>query len=212
MDRKAEMHPRRTEVTAMMPRLADENASAFPLRVLCVSVVRFVQNKANRRMAQLRLIAGQEKGYMKRYELCVRENKPNFPGRACRVPVRASVGAGLRARPGQPRGVAPTTGPGAKQSQFPAALPHAGRPCRARQAHGPDTCARNTLALAPASATRIRHRMPTAPICAPTSESFLTPGGYPGILSDLLHTGNVRPCIRRFCEADLFVSSRIDRA
>ena len=84
-----------------------------------------VQNKPNFRMAQQRLTSGQEKGYVKRYELCVCENKANLPGRACSVPVRASVGAGLCARPGQPRRVAPTSsrpgGLGAKQSQFPAA-------------------------------------------------------------------------------------------
>ena len=83
------------------------------------------QNKANFREAQLRLTAGQEKGYVKQYELCICENKANLPGRACSVPVRASVGAGLCARPGQPRRVAPTSsrpgGLGAKQSQFPAA-------------------------------------------------------------------------------------------
>ena len=53
------------------------------------------------------------------------QNKANLPGRACSVPVRASVGAGLCARPGQPRRVAPTAsrpgGLGAKQSQFLAA-------------------------------------------------------------------------------------------
>jgi len=65
------------------------------------------QNKANFREAQLRLTAGQEKGYVKQYELCVCENKANLPSRACSVPVRASVGAGLWARPGQPRGRVP---------------------------------------------------------------------------------------------------------
>ena len=37
-----------------------------------------MQNKANFEMAQQRLTAGQEKGYVRRYELCVCENKANF--------------------------------------------------------------------------------------------------------------------------------------
>jgi len=73
-----------------------------------------VQNKANSQEGESRLTASQEKGYVKTYELCIRENKANLPGRACRVPVRASVGAGLCARPGQPRGVAPTSRPACK--------------------------------------------------------------------------------------------------
>jgi len=43
-------------------------------------------------MAQQRLTAGQEKGYVKGYELCVCENKANLSGRACSVPVRAWKG------------------------------------------------------------------------------------------------------------------------
>jgi len=73
-----------------------------------------VQNKANLQEGESRLTAGQEKGYVKRYGRCVCENKANLPRRACRVPARASVGAGLCARPGQPRGVAPTSRPGCK--------------------------------------------------------------------------------------------------
>ena len=95
-----------------------------------------VQNKANFREAQLRLTAGQEKGYVKQYELCVCENKANLPGRACSVPVRASCRGGPLCPPWATTGsgsqthtfafgvpVAPTPsrpgGPGAKQSQFP---------------------------------------------------------------------------------------------
>ena len=37
-----------------------------------------MQNKPNFRMAQQRLTAGQEKSYVKRYEVCVCENKANL--------------------------------------------------------------------------------------------------------------------------------------
>jgi len=96
VDGRAEIRHRGTEVTEMMPRSVDENPSALVLRAPCVSRVRFVQNKANFRMAQSKLTSGQKKGYVKTCELAVRENKANLPARACSVPVRASVGAGFK--------------------------------------------------------------------------------------------------------------------
>jgi len=75
-----------------------------------------MQNKANFRMAQQRLTAGQEKGYVKRYELCVCENKANLSARACSVPVRHRRGRPpcLPIPGGQPQGVAPTSRPACK--------------------------------------------------------------------------------------------------
>jgi len=95
-----------------------------------------VQNKANFRMAQQRLTSGQEKGYVKRYELCVCENKANLSGRAGSVPVRHRRGRPpcLPIPGGKPQGRVPKrdmsrlgsrlplqAGPRAKQSQFPGA-------------------------------------------------------------------------------------------
>ena len=105
-----------------------------------------MQNKANFRMAQQKLTAGREKGYVKKYELCVCGNKANLVGRACSVPVRASVET--------QRFASPRTGPGAKQSQFPPALAGAGWLRHARQPHGPKGCGRNTAAIPAASVGR----------------------------------------------------------
>jgi len=105
-----------------------------------------MQNKPNFRMAQLRLTAGQEEDYVKRYELCVCENKANLAGRACSVPVRASVETQHFA--------SPRTGPRAKQSQFPPALANAGWFRPERQPHGPNGCGRNPAAIPEASVGR----------------------------------------------------------
>ena len=69
-----------------------------------------MQNKPNFRMAQQRLTAGQEKGYVKRYELYVCENKANLSGRACSsVPARHRRGRPpcLPIPGGQPQGRVP---------------------------------------------------------------------------------------------------------
>ena len=68
-----------------------------------------MQNKPNFRMAQQRLTAGQEKGYVKGYELCVCENKANLSGRAGSVPVRHRRGRPpcLPIPGGQPQGRIP---------------------------------------------------------------------------------------------------------
>ena len=55
-----------------------------------------MQNKANSGMAPQRLTAGQEKGYVRRYERCVCENKANLPGRACTVPAHKGIGRDAR--------------------------------------------------------------------------------------------------------------------
>ena len=84
-----------------------------------------MRNKANFREGEGVLMTDETKSYDILPSEPAVKNKANLPGRACSVPVRASVGAGLCARPGQPRRVAPTAsrpgGLGAKQSQFPAA-------------------------------------------------------------------------------------------
>jgi len=94
---------------------------SFPYSVARVSTIPFagragrgaedviMQNKPNFRMAPQRLTAGQEKGYVKRYELCVCENKANLPGRACSVPVRHRRGRPpcLPIPGGQPQGRVP---------------------------------------------------------------------------------------------------------
>ena len=129
-----------------------------------------VQNKPNFRMAQQRLTSGQEKGYVKRYELCVCENKANLAGRACSsVPVRHRRGRPpcLPIPGGQPQGRVPKrdisrlgsrlplrTGPRAKQSQFPPALANAGWFRHERQPHGRNGCRRNTAAIPAASVGR----------------------------------------------------------
>jgi len=86
--------------SAVADLLRYSHIPSFPYSVARVSTIPFagragrgaedviMQNKANFRMAPQRLTAGQEKGYVKRYELYVCENKANLPGRACSVPVR----------------------------------------------------------------------------------------------------------------------------
>jgi len=157
--------------SAVVDLLHYSNIPSFQYSVAGVSTIPFtgrggrgaedviMQNKPNFRMAQQRLTAGQEEGYVKRYELCVCENKANLSGRACSAPVRHRRGRPpcLPVPGGQPQGRVPKrdisrlgsrlplrAGPRAKQSQFPPALANAGRLCHERQPHGPNGCGRNT--------------------------------------------------------------------
>jgi len=134
--------------SAVVDLLRYSNIPSFPYSVTGVSTIPFpgragrgaedaiMQNKPNFQMAQQRLTSGQEKGYVKRYELCVCENKANLSGRAGSVPVRHRRGRPpcLPIPGGQPQGRVPKrdisrlgsrlplrTGPRAKQSQFPGA-------------------------------------------------------------------------------------------
>jgi len=120
-------------------------------------------------MAQQRLTSGQEEGYVKRYELCVCENKANLSGRAGSVPVRHRRGRPpcLPIPGGKPQGRVPKrdisrlgsrlplrTGLRAKQSQFSPALANAGWFRHESQPHGPNGCRRNPAAIPAASVGR----------------------------------------------------------
>ncbi len=84
---KAPIHDRATEIKEVTRRFADANAFAFLPGRFCVSAGRYVQNKANSRMARLGLTAGQEESYVKRHERCVRENKANLAWRSVKCEV-----------------------------------------------------------------------------------------------------------------------------
>jgi len=131
--------------SAVVDLLHYSHIPSFQYSVTRVSIIPFtgragreaedviMQNKPNFRMAQQRLTAGQEKGYVKGYELCVCENKANLAGRAGSVSARHRRGRPpcLPIPGGQPQGRVPKrdisrlgsrlplrTGPRAKQSQF----------------------------------------------------------------------------------------------